>query len=321
MLYTPTVIVLAYLMDKLIGDPKNIPHPVIFIGKAISFLENPVRRMFPANLKLGGFLFPVFIIGGTYVVAFTVIELLALLHPIAKWVGEAWLISTTIAIKGLKQAGMEIFHHLKNGELKQARFSLSKVVGRDTDSLSTGEVARGGIETVAENIVDAVTAPLFFAMIGGAPLALAYRATNTLDSMIGYKNEKYKDLGFASAKLDDLLNFTPARITVICLLLSFFIMRLPVISSFQIVLRDARLHPSPNSGIPEAAVAGALGIQLGGRNEYNGIPSLRAKMGEPLHPIQADHILKTIKILDYTSFLFVFIYSIIAYFLFYGGIK
>ncbi|EKN64304.1 adenosylcobinamide-phosphate synthase CbiB [Schinkia azotoformans] len=290
-------IIIAYIFDRLIGDPRALPHPVVLIGNCISKLEKIIRKCEFKNLKMAGLLFPLLIVGGTYLIVSLLLELSKLVHPFLFLFIQIILISSTIATKGLADAGLGIYHLLVKKDLEQARYSLSMIVGRDTENLGEVEITRGTVETVAENIVDAIISPLFFALIGGAPLAMAYRATNTLDSMIGYKNEKYKDLGWASARLDDILNFIPARITGLLLIVASLLLRLDAKKALTIIIRDAKLHPSPNSGIPESAVAGALQIQLGGTNYYKGIPSHRAVMGDSHRPLQADDILKTVKMM------------------------
>ena len=226
---------------------------------------------------------------------------------------EIWLISTTIAVKGLESAGKEIYGYLKNGDIQGARKALSMVVGRDTDRLDEKEVSRGAVETVAENIVDAIISPLFYAALGGAPLAMAYRAANTLDSMVGYKNEKYRHLGWASARFDDIANFIPARLTALLLVAVTWVFRLNGKGAIKAILQDAKKHPSPNSGFTEAGVAGALGIQLGGLNYYQGIPSHRATMGIPVRPLTATDILTTNKIMNGVTLFFLLVVVIIEY--------
>lgn len=293
------LLVLAYLVDLLVGDPRWLPHPVVIIGKFISLLDRLLRRSTDSKwtARLKGCLFPLFIVGGTYLVTYELIHLATL---VSKWLGyalEVWLISTTLATKGLAQAGRGVYDALQSGDLPLARQRLSWIVGRDTDRLEAVEISRGGIETVAENIVDAVTSPLFYALLGGAPLAMAYRAVNTLDSMVGYKNEKYLHLGFASARLDDLANYLPARLTLPFLVVSSFILKYNGRNTWLMARRDSRLHPSPNSGIAEAAVAGALDIQLGGLNYYGGVASFRAHMGDRREEIAPRHIVQTIRLL------------------------
>lgn len=335
---------LAYVVDVMIGDPRFITHPVVYMGKWVKWLEHRIRNIVKQELTLkenspirkpsgegGGFvtligirtfinsdplkkagvLLPVMLISASYLLVFIFIKATAFIHPALAIVVEVWFISTTIAIKGLAGEANKIYQLVNKQNINEARKALSLIVGRDTDSLDEREVSRATIETVVENIVDAIVAPLFYAAIGGAPLAMAYRAVNTLDSMVGYKNDQYKNLGWASARLDDLANYIPARITGGLIVLVSWMLNINWRQSWEILKRDAKLHPSPNSGIPEAATAGALGIRLGGTNYYNGIPSDRAKMGNQTRPIQADDILTSIKIMKVVAFLFVFFYLVL----------
>ncbi|MCD1262011.1 cobalamin biosynthesis protein CobD [Paenibacillus athensensis] len=204
-------------------------------------------------------------------------------HP---WLGYAvsiWFIASTIAVKGLKQAAYRVYEPLRQGDLEAARKYTGYIVGRDTAALDEKELTRAVVETVAENIVDAVIAPLLYAALGGAPLAMAYRAANTLDSMVGYRNDAYRDFGWASARWDDVLNWVPARLTGALMVgVALLTPGLSAQRAARAIRRFARLHPSPNSGIPESAAAGALGIELGGLNVYGGVPSERARMGWPM---------------------------------------
>ncbi len=310
-------LIFSYMIDRVVGDPRSFPHPVIFIGKGISLLEKGIRAVIrdEMKLKVAGTLFPILIVGAVYLITFFTLHFV---HHINFWLGmilEIWLISTTIATKGLGDAGKEIYKHLLANDLPKARQSLGMIVGRDTDSLDEKEVARGTIETVAENIVDAIISPLLYGLIGGAPLAMAYRAVNTLDSMVGYKNEKYKNLGWASARFDDLWNYIPARLTVVLILFASWLMKYNVRGAWNSVIRDAKLHPSPNSGFPEAAVAGSLGIQLGGTNYYNGIVSHRAKMGDQNRLIEAFDIMRTIKIMNISTIIGLILFFILSFFI------
>uniref|UniRef100_UPI00056D21A3 adenosylcobinamide-phosphate synthase CbiB n=1 Tax=Paenibacillus durus TaxID=44251 RepID=UPI00056D21A3 len=257
-----------------------------------------------------------------YPAAMLTLWLAGLIHPIIRSLAAVWLISTTIAIKGLGDAAMQVFRPLIKGDLDSARTYVGYIVGRETHALSEREVTRATVETVAENIVDAVVAPLFYALIGGAPLALLYRAVNTLDSMVGYKNDKYRYFGWASARLDDVLNYIPARITGLLLWAAALMTKgLNAARAWQAMRRDAAKHPSPNSGIPEAAVAGALGIQLGGFNSYGGIVSERARMGTATRELAAEDIRQTIKILKLTAAIIVILLLLAAGSLFIGEIR
>jgi adenosylcobinamide-phosphate synthase len=295
-------ITIAYLIDMFIGDPPNWPHPVRWMGSMISFIEKKGNKGKFKRAKGVGML--LFIILTVFFIVLTFVYIGYRIHPFWGILIESIIISTTIAQKSLKGASLEVYRPLIKGDLAEAREKLSYIVGRDTESLEEGEIARGAIETVAENTSDGVTAPLFWAFIGGAPLAMVYRAANTCDSMVGHMNDSYKEFGWASAKWDDVMNWIPSRLTGITMLIG----KRPVCMSYRtawtILFRDAKKHPSPNSGWGEAAVAVLLGIQLGGINYYKGLISNRAKMGEPIKPIQAEHILKANQILQRTVLLF-----------------
>ncbi|UFJ42646.1 adenosylcobinamide-phosphate synthase CbiB [Brevibacillus humidisoli] len=310
----PYQVAVAFVLDWLVGDPRWLPHPVIGMGKLIVWVERIVRPLYDAfscdsrsRQRAGrwlGLLFPLLVGGASFLFAWLLVQTAAKLHWLLADVVEILLISTTIATKGLADAGRAIYRKLVERDLPGARQQLSQVVGRDTKHLDEREVTRGAVETIAENIVDAVTAPLLFALIGGAPLAFLYRAVNTLDSMVGYKNERYRDLGWASARLDDLCNWLPARLTYLTILIAAWVLGHDARGVWKIGRRDASKHPSPNSGWAEAAVAGALRVQLGGTNYYQGVPSHRALLGDPavvLHPV---HILHTIHLLYLSTALY-----------------
>lgn len=296
----------AFLLDLILGDPRWLPHPVVGMGKAIRGLERWIRERWssPSGLKRAGILLPVVIAGGAFLLTWGILKLMQAIHPWLALGAEIALIATTIATKGLQDAGMEVHRYLRSGDLLGARTSVGMIVGRDTNQLQEQGVVRATIETVAENIVDAIVSPLFYAMLGGAPLAMAYRAVNTLDSMVGYKNDKYVHIGWASARSDDIANWIPARITGLLIVMSAWMLRLDWKMSYRSMKKDAALHPSPNSGYPESAVAGALGIRLGGENSYHGVTSFRAYMGPDLRPMTAEDIKKTVTIMKLTALLF-----------------
>lgn len=299
----------AIVIDWLVGDPPWPTHPVILIGRWISWLEKRLRSggqpdWSPAKLRRRGAVLAaatVLLAGG---VTAGLVTVLYAVHPWLGLAANAWLISTTIAVKGLKDAAMQVFRPLAKGDLQEARKYVGYIVGRDTAELGEPEITRAAVETVAENTVDAFVSPVFFALLGGAPLAMAYRASNTLDSMVGYRNERYRFFGWASARWDDVVNWIPARLTVWLLLLAALPdSRLSAPRALQSVRRFARLHPSPNSGYPESAVAGALGIELGGLNTYGGIISDRARMGWPLRTLGREDIRLTVRLLYRVSYL------------------
>ncbi|MDQ0199644.1 adenosylcobinamide-phosphate synthase CbiB [Neobacillus ginsengisoli] len=295
-------ITLAYIIDLLVGDPPEWPHPVKWMGAMISFLEK--RWNNGESKKRKGVAMLLFVLLIVFSIVFIIVLIGYKIHPFVGILLESIMIATTIAQKSLKEAALEVYHPLRAGHLVKAREKLSYIVGRDTDSLDEGEIARGVIETVAENTSDGVTAPLFWALIGGAPLAMVYRAANTCDSMVGHINDRFEEFGWASAKWDDVMNWIPSRLTGMIMLLGNRPDKRSYRKAWMILFRDAKKHPSPNSGWGEAAVAAIIGIQLGGINYYKGMVSNRAKMGDPLYPIDAEQIKKVNSILARTVFLF-----------------
>ncbi len=294
------LIIFATAIDLVVGDPRSLPHPVVLMGRFISAFERLWNRGTAQQRKVSGFLLTIIVVGGVWGISGLTLALLERLHPGLALIAELWLLSTTLAIKGLGDAARAVIQPLTQGDLPAARKALGMIVGRDTQNLDEAEITRGTVETVAENTVDGITAPLFFALIGGAPLALAYKAVNTLDSMVGYKNQRYANFGFASAKLDDLANWVPARLTALCLWLAGLLLSLSGVvrlrwqSALWGTFRDAPRHPSPNAGWPEAIVARLLGVQLGGTNFYAGEASHRATLGEPLEQLRVAHISTTL---------------------------
>lgn len=303
--YHLIAITLAILIDSMIGDPPTWPHPVKWIGSGISRLEKRLNH--GKSRKMKGIVMVLVIVCVSFFMTAVLVWSFYQLHPIAGIILEGILISTTIAHKGLKDAALEVYRPLEKGNMAEARLKLSYIVGRDTDKLDEAEIVRGTVETVAENTSDGLTAPLFWGFIGGAPLAIVYRAINTCDSMVGYKNEKYESFGWASARLDDVVNWIPSRITGTLMLLGHRPKHMSRKKAWNILFRDAKKHPSPNSGWLEAAVASLLGVQLGGVNYYQGIISHRAEMGERVVALKKEHIIKTNKILDRTSLLFLLV--------------
>ncbi|MCP3740884.1 adenosylcobinamide-phosphate synthase CbiB [Rossellomorea sp. BNER] len=300
--YHLIAITIAYILDLIIGDPPNWPHPVKWMGSYISILEKWLNCGKFKVIK--GWIMIFIIILSILLITLPIVWMGYTLHPIIGIFIESILIMTTISQKSLRVAALDVLEPLINNDLKEARMKLSYIVGRDTDSLGEEEIIRGTVETVAENTSDGITAPLFWGIIGGAPLALIYRCINTCDSMVGYKNDRYAEFGYASAKLDDCVNWIPSRITGIILLLSQKPEHLSYKAAFNVLIRDAKKHPSPNSGWGEASVAASLGIQLGGINYYKGIKSNRARMGEPLVNLNQNHISKTIYLMHIACFLY-----------------
>ncbi len=302
--YLTIQIAIAFVLDILIGDPRWLPHPVRIMGKCIEYLEILFRKVFRSERTAGIFLTGI-IVMGSYLITFKIISFFYGFGTVWGIAASIVIIFYSLSIRDLLNETRNVLKALKSGNLPKARSNLSRVVGRDTHNLNEQQVATGCIETSAESSVDGIIAPLFYAFIGGPALAMAYKSVNTLDSMVGYKNEKYHKFGWASAKLDDVANFIPARIAAIILPISSFICGADFSNSLRIVKRDGQKHPSPNSGIPEAAIAGALRIRLGGPSVYNGIHSDKPFIGDPINSIDFDDISNTTRIVMVSAIILV----------------
>ncbi|MEN6390965.1 MAG: adenosylcobinamide-phosphate synthase CbiB [Syntrophomonas sp.] len=279
-------------LDIVLGDPRWMPHPVVAIGRLVQKGEKLIHRLAKSSrgLRLGGLLLSLVIVLGCYGFFWALLKGAFYINNYLGWALSILIMSQALAINSLYKHARSVSIPLKQGQLEEARAALSMIVGRDTAGLDEKEIVRGTVETVAENTVDGIIAPLFYGFIGGPPLAMAYKAVNTLDSMIGYKNEKYLYLGWAGARLDDLANFIPARLSALLFLLLAPFTPGGVSGVWLTVWRDSSRHPSPNSGIPEAATAGALRVQLGGCNYYGGVRSERPLIGQPLIILRQQHI-------------------------------
>ncbi len=309
------VILSACLLDLLLGDPRLLPHPVRWIGRYIVFLEDRIKQFTrtPMAEKVGGIFLFTIVVGTVYGLASFLLYLTFRLSPFTSYLLMIFLAYTTLSIKALHKEAQAVVDVLNNISIDEARKRLAMIVGRDTHSLSEEEIYRAITETVAENTSDGIIAPMFYLVLGGPALALAYKAVNTLDSMVGYKNEKYKNFGWFSARMDDIANYIPARITAILMVVVSFILRLDWKESLKIMWRDARNHPSPNAGYPEAAVAGALGLQLGGINYYFGMPHKRPFIGAPKNDLSASSVRDSIKIMYSVASIFVLILIIVLF--------
>jgi adenosylcobinamide-phosphate synthase len=291
----PLYLILAFFLDLCMGDPRWLPHPVRMIGKAITRAELSLRghARTPWQEKRSGIFLVIMIVVPSFLVAVLIQKAVFLLAErvsmVLATVLFVYLVATTIATRELVGSVRRVLESVKTGRLKAARGDLGMIVGRDTQALSDREVLKAAMETVAENLSDGVIAPIFYLTLGGFPLAVAYKAINTLDSMVGYKNATYINFGWAAARLDDLANYLPARITGFLIIAAVFITSLftagrgalgAATRSFQIMRRDGRNHTSPNSGIPEAAMAGAVGIRMGGPSTYGGVIFDKPYIGE-----------------------------------------
>lgn len=263
----------GFALDLLLADPDWMPHPVVYMGKSISALEDVLRSRLPrtpAGELLGGALLAAALPGGTYAITSGALALARKFHPAAALALETLWCWQALALKGLAVESGRVQDELEKGDLASARKAVGRIVGRDTEHLTAEGVAKAAVETVAENFSDGVAAPLFYMLAGGAPLALAYKAVNTLDSMVGYKNERYLRFGRASAKLDDLVNLVPSRLAALCWIGGAFLTGYDGRGAWRIWRRDRRKHASPNAAQLESACAGALGVQLAGPAAYFG---------------------------------------------------
>ncbi len=310
----PAFIVLsACVLDLLIGDPRWFPHPVRGVGWLIRKGERILRRIAgtPHSEKAAGMVLVILVVMPVYVLSSLI---LSAAFSVSRNFGigiSVLMAYTTIAARGLADAARVVQLRLDAGDLVGARHELSMIVGRDTANLDEEEISRAVIETVAENASDGVVAPLLYLAIGGPALAMAYKAVNTLDSMVGYKDERYLNFGWAAARLDDIANYIPARITAILICLSSGVLRMlmkPAVptasnpqsshsSPWKIMIRDGRNHPSPNSGYPEAAMAGALGVRLGGPSSYFGVMNQKPFIGKEREAPRKKNIALSVRLL------------------------
>ena len=278
-------LLLGFCIDLLLGDPRWLYHPVQAIGALISHLEPPLRRAFPRRLRLAGAVLVIAVVAITGIVTGGLLFLLSRLHPVAGFVGETIVCWLILATKSLRTESMKVVKALENGTLDDGRKAVSMIVGRDTEHLSEEEVLKAAVETVAENASDGILAPLLFAAVLGPVGGMCYKAVNTMDSMVGYKNDRYLDFGRAAAKVDDVLNFLPARISGFLMCLAAYL-GFDGKNAFRIFFRDRKNHASPNSAHTEAACAGALGLKLGGTHDYFGKPVVKPTIGDDLRPVR-----------------------------------
>lgn len=287
----------AWLFDAIIGDPEKLPHPVRAIGALIARLERTAPQWFK-NKKRAGVFIGMFVPATAYFSAFFLLSLAGYISVLFGFIATVVSIYYCLAANCLALEAKGVYRALKKGDLVLARQRLARIVGRDTAYLSEKDIVRAAVETVSENTVDGIISPLLYAALGGAPLALAFKAVSTLDSMIGYKNEKYLELGWFSARFDDALNFIPARLCLILVPLASLV--LPFGRSgaaFKKGLRDGRNSPSPNSGFPEACFAGSLGIQLGGQCSYAGVISGKPLIGDHDREIEIYDIQRAVSLM------------------------
>ena len=297
---------LAFLLDSVCGDPVWLYHPIRIIGKWISFMEKCLRRCFPAG-KRGEQAAGVFLLISVVVPSFFLpkglIYLAEKFHPWAAFILEVFWMYQILAMKCLKSEALKVYDALVRHDIAAGRQRLSWLVGRDTANLSEEEIVKATVETVAENTTDGVIAPMLFMAIGGAPLGFAYKAVNTLDSMVGYRNDTYRYLGTASARTDDAVNFIPARLSGLLMILAAVFCSYDGAGAWKCFVRDRNRHLSPNSAQTESACAGALGIQLGGTHDYFGKPVEKPTLGDEKRKAEPEDIRRANRLMVVTSVL------------------
>ncbi len=293
----------AFILDFIFADPHFLPHPVVFMGNAISYFEIRFRKVIQ-NPFYAGLAFSLSLIISTYLISFAILKLSFSFHYFLGQVVSAIALFFCFSSKSLEKAAKGVFNALEENNIVKARQMVAMIVGRETNNLDETAVTRASIETVAENFVDGFLSPLFFFLIGGVPAALAYKMINTLDSMVGYQNEKYMLFGRASAKIDDIANFVPARISVLFIALASALFSVNKgKSAFKTGFMEGRSHKSPNAGFPEAGFAGALAVRLGGPSTYHGTLVEKPYIGKRFKDPEKSDIIKACDVMMLSSFL------------------
>ena len=299
-------LLIGFGIDLLVGDPHSIPHPVVGIGKLISFLEKGLRRMFPktdgGEIAAGAVLWILVAVTCTVIP----IGILFLCHKISPWLRltvESIMCWQILATKSLKDESMKVYTALESGDLEKSRHAVSMIVGRDTARLDDTGVTRAAVETVAENTSDGVVAPMLFLALGGAPLGFFYKAVNTMDSMLGYVEPPYKNIGLVPAKMDDAANFLPARLSALLMIAAGFLLGFDAKNGWRIFRRDRFNHASPNSAQTESVCAGLLGVRLAGDAWYHGVLHKKKYIGDDTRDITHRDILLACRLLYMTAFL------------------
>ena len=307
MRWSLAALLIGFGLDLLLGDPRGVPHPVALIGKLISALERMLRRSFPqtaAGERWAGGVLWVLTAGLSLLIPALLLWACRRVSPWLALAAESVMSWQILAVRSLREESMKVYTALESGDLEASRRAVSWIVGRDTERLDEAGVARAAVETVAENTSDGVTAPLLFLALGGLPLGMVYKAVNTMDSMVGYRNERYRWFGTAAARLDDVLNWIPARLSGLLMCLSAAL--LPGCSgrrALRVFFRDRRKHSSPNSAHTEASCAGALGVQLAGDAWYFGKKVSKPTIGDGLRPVERADVARACRLMYATELL------------------
>lgn len=290
---TVAAVVAGFLLDALLGDPRRIPHPIVAMGNAIAWLEPRLRAAFPdtpSGARRAGVVLVAVLCAGSFGATWCLIAVAGLVHPLLGFAVETWLCYQALAACELRRQSMRVVRELTRGGLPAARRAVGMIVGRDTEALDERGVLKAAVETVAENTADGVVGPLVYLIVGGAPLGMLYKAVNTMDSMVGYKNERYLDFGRAAARVDDVLGFVPARLAALCMIAAASAAGLSAKGAWRIWRRDRFNHASPNSAQTESAMAGALGVELAGSAVYFGKLVEKPTMGDATRSIEREDV-------------------------------
>lgn len=290
---TVAAVVAGFLLDALLGDPRRIPHPIVAMGNAIAWLEPRLRAAFPdtpSGARRAGVVLVAVLCAGSFGATWCLIAVAGLVHPLLGFAVETWLCYQALAACELRRQSMRVVRELTRGGLPAARRAVGMIVGRDTEALDERGVLKAAVETVAENTADGVVGPLVYLIVGGAPLGMLYKAVNTMDSMVGYKNERYLDFGRAAARVDDVLGFVPARLAALCMIAAASVAGLSAKGAWRIWRRDRFNHASPNSAQTESAMAGALGVELAGSAVYFGKLVEKPTMGDATRSIEREDV-------------------------------
>lgn len=309
-------VITGFIIDLIIGDPHGFPHPVIAIGKLIALLEKLFRKLFPKTKRgeeFAGFAIWLVTVTICFLIPFGILKACDLVSPWLRFGVESIMCWTIIATKSLKKEAMKVYRKVKDGSIEEARYAVSMIVGRDTERLDMTGVTKATVETVAENTSDGIIAPLIFMIIGGAPLGFLYKGVNTMDSMLGYVEEPYKNVGMFPAKADDVFNFLPARFSAVMMLLAGASMGLSLKQGWRIFKRDRYNHASPNSAQTESVCAGLLGVRLAGDAWYHGVLHRKKFIGDDVRPIVPDDIPLSCRLL-YVTAIFTLIFLIVIRF-------
>ncbi len=301
---TLAALLTGYVLDLIFGDPRQIYHPIRIIGNLIAVLEKGIRKVFPKTSRgelAGGTVLVVLVVLICTAVPAALLGLAAWIHPVVYWLMASFWCWQILATKSLKTESMKVYAPLKEGDLPAARRAVAMIVGRDTERLTEEGVPKAAVETVAENTSDGIVAPLIFLALGGPALGFFYKAVNTMDSMVGYKNERYLYFGRTAARLDDVLNFLPSRISAWLMILAAAFLGMDGKNAKRIYLRDRRNHASPNSAQTEAVMAGALRVQLAGDAWYFGELYKKPTIGDPFRAVEPEDIVRANRLMYLTS--------------------